>query len=254
MKCPSCGFENEEGSKFCQGCGANMAETADEGAGQSAQQETPPPPPPPSAQAPPPPPSASPAPSGQIDLGGWISKGFNEVFSDIGNYIVMAIIVGLGGGITAGILAGPLYAGALMVTRKKLRGEGAIDVGSIFSIGFEKFLPTFVIVFVPILVIGLIAMIPVLGQIVAIVAAGWLLPWWAFAIYYIMEENAEFMEAGTKAWRVVSTNLGMMWVLGFVTSLISGIGGIVCGIGVLITLPVGIVMMALLVESYFPKK
>ena len=254
MKCPSCGFENEEGSKFCQSCGANMAETADEGAGQSPQQETPPPPPPPSAEASPPPPAASPTPSGQIDLGGWISKGFNEVFSDIGNYIVMALIVGIGGSITAGILAGPLYAGALMVTRKKIRGEGAIDVGSIFSIGFEKFLPTFVIVFVPMLVIGLIAMIPILGQIVAIVAAGWLIPFFAAAIHYIMDEDAEFMEAGTKAWGVVATNLGMMWVLGFVTSIIIAVGGIVCGIGALLTLPVGIVMMVLFLESYFPKK
>jgi hypothetical protein len=276
MKCPSCGFENEEGSKFCQSCGANLSETAGEGAEQPPQQEAPPPPPPPppsaeapppppSAQAPPPPPppspppSASPPPSGEIDLGGWISKGFNEVFSDIGNYIVMAIVVGIGGGITLGILAGPLYAGALMVTRKKIRGEGAIDVGNIFSIGFEKFLPTFLIVFVPIVVLFIILaisnIIPVLGPIIiGAIAAGFLLPWWTISIHYIMVENAEFMEAGTKAWGVVSSNLGMMWVLGFVTAVIIDVGLMLCFLPVLITLPVGIVMMAYFVESYFPKK
>lgn len=272
MKCPSCGFENEEGSKYCQSCGANLAEAAAEGTGQSPGQETPPPPPPPSAEpppgqappptssqpppggAPPPPPKASPTPGGQIDLGGWISKGFNEVFSDFGNYLVMAIIVGIGGGITFGILAGPLYAGALMVTRKKIRGEGPIDIGEIFSIGFGKFVPTFLLVFIPMLIIGIIAMIPVIGWIVTILAMGWLLPWWAIAIYYVMDENAEFMDAGSKAWRVITTNLGMFWVLGFVTAIISDIGSILCGIGVFITLPVGIVMMALLVESYFPKR
>ncbi len=245
MKCPSCGFENEEGAKFCQSCGGKVEAGAPMEEGATAQ---PPPPPPP------PPPSSGPAASGEIDIGGWISRGFTETFADFGNYILLGLVVGLVGGVTAGILMGPLYAGALYVVRRKLRGTGTIDVGQVFSLGFEKFLPTFVIVWPPLVIILLVNLIPVIGWIVSLVACGFMMPFFAIGLHYIMEENMDFMDAAKGAWALISKNMGMFWLLGFVTGIIAGIGGIVCGVGAFVTMPVGIIMMALMLESFFPKK
>src|SRR3989304_2384572 len=100
MKCPSCGFENEGSSKFCQSCGGNMEEVS--GAGPSNQGTTPPPP---TSK----PRSGSTPGNVNIDIGGWLSKGFSEVFADIGNYILLGLVVGIVSGITFGILAGPLF-------------------------------------------------------------------------------------------------------------------------------------------------
>ncbi len=247
MKCPSCGFENEEGAKFCQSCGGNIEGGATAQPPPEMDAGAPPPPPPP-------PPSSGPAASGQIDIGGWISKGFTETFADFGNYILLGLVVGLVGGVTAGILMGPLYAGALVVVRRKLRGTGTIDVGQVFSLGFEKFLPAFVIVWVPIVILAIVSAIPVIGWIVSLVACGFMMPFFAIGLHYIMEENVDFMDAGKKAWGLISTNMVQFWLLGLVTGIIAGIGGIVCGVGAFVTAPVGIIMMALMLESYFPKK
>jgi hypothetical protein len=242
MKCPSCGFENEEGSKFCQSCGANMQEAA--GAGGPA------PTPPPSA-----PPPRPPRRGYEIDLGGWLSKGFNETFSDIGSYILLGLVVGIVGGITLGILLGPLLGGALVVVRRKMRGQGAIDIGSVFSIGFEKFVPTFVLVFVPLIILGIIGMVlPFIGALIDLVIMGVIFPWWAIGLHYIMEENAEFMDAGKKAWEILSTNLPMFWVFGIVAGIVSGIGAVVCGIGIIVTIPIGLIAMAAMLEDFFPHK
>lgn len=256
MKCSSCGFENEEGAKFCQSCGGKVEAGAPMEEGPPPETDAgaspPPPPPPPSS-----PPSSGPAPSGQIDIGGWISKGFSETFANFGNYILLGLVVGLVSGVTFGILMGPLYAGALVVVRRKLRGTGTIDVGQVFSLGFEKFLPTFLIVFVPMIAIGIIVGILNLiyiGPLVGLAVSGFMMPFFSIGLHYIMEENMDFMDAGKKAIAVIQTNLVMFWVLGLVTGIIAGIGGIVCGVGAFITVPVGIIMMALMLESYFPKK
>jgi len=238
MKCPSCGFENEGGSKFCQSCGANMQEAAGSGG----------PAPPPLSAAPPP------RRGYEIDLGGWLSKGFNETFSDIGSYILLGVVVGIVGGITAGILLGPLFGGALVVVRRKLRGQGAIDIGSVFSIGFEKFVPTFVLVFVSVVILAIIGMIPVIGWLICLVAGGLIMPWWAIGLHYIMEENADFMDAGKKSWGILSTNLPMFWVFGIVAGIVSGIGSVICGIGVIVTIPIGLIAMAAMLEDFFPRR
>jgi hypothetical protein len=247
MICPSCGIENEEGAKFCQSCGGNMEGVSSSGGGPGP--KAPPPPPPPTSKAP----GQAPG-SVNIDIGGWISKGFSETFSDFGNYILLGVVVGLVSAVTAMILAGPLFGGGLVLVRRKLRGQGQIDIGQVFSIGFEKFLPTFVLVFAPVVVVALIQMLPVIGQIIGIVAAGFLGPFWAIGLHYIMEENEDFMEAAKKSLDMFMKNPVMFWLFGLVAGIISGIGAVVCGIGIIITVPIGFVMYATMLEELFPKK
>ncbi len=252
MKCPSCGLENEEGAKFCQSCGAPMGEAAatsapEEGAAPPPTAEGAPPPPPP------PPSSSGPSAGSKETDWGWISKGFNEVMSDIGSYAILGLVVALCTFFTAGILGGPLFAGSWVVIRRKLRGEGKIEIGEVFSIGFEKFLPTF-LVFWPVLVVYiLLSMIPVVGWIFSIVAGGLLVPFFGISLHYIMEESMEFMDAAKGAWGHIMGNFINLWLFGFVAALIIDIGFFLCIIPGFFTLPAMLVAIALMLNTWFPK-
>jgi len=264
MKCPSCGFENEASSGFCRRCGATMSLS---GA------------PPPGYAAPPPPPRQAPPPqgSGPIDLGGWISRGFTEVFSDFGGYLLLGLIVWIINYFTAGLLSGPLLAGALQVIRGKLRGETPkIDPGSVLSVGFAKFGPTFLLFFLIYLAMGVIygifmvltlifSLIPYIGVIFVLLldlvffvlgfaVGGWMTPFLAISLHFIMEENMEFMDAGKRAFEVLKENLMMYWVFGLVTGLIASLGIIACCVGIFVTAPVAYVMLSLMLENRFPKR
>jgi hypothetical protein len=248
-------MENEEGAKFCQSCGSPIGEepaaSEPEGAApQPPSEDAPPPPPPPST----PPPKAG---SKEIDWG-WISKGFNEVFSDIGNYLILGLVVSLASAFTIYILAGPLIGGSLVLIRKKLRGGGAVNIGDVFTVGFDKFAPTFLFVFPTMIGVGIILwilnLIPVVGQIASIVSAALIGPFLMIGLHYIMEENAEFMDAAKNAWADMMSNLVMIAVWGLVAGIITGIGAIACGVGVFITFPAGLVMYALMLEAFYPKK
>jgi len=249
MKCPSCGHENEGGSKFCQSCGANME--AASAPGVTATPPPPPPPPPPAQPRPaaPPPPRGG---TGNIDMGEIVSKSFNEVFSNIGGYVLLALAITLVGGITMGILMGPLMGGMFYVIRRKLRGQGELDIGMAFNKGFEKFAPTFlfalivavaygIIIFIlMITVIGMVAFIIVIPALIAIVAIG---------LQLIMEENMEFGAALSEAFNILKSQFWMLILTCLVLGLVSGLGTIACGIGVLVTMPIAYVGMVKMMNA-----
>jgi len=227
-------MENEEGAKFCQSCGGNLGSDtppSEEAAPplSKAEDTPPPPPPPPSGSVPPPPPPRPAAPrsagSTEIDWG-WIGNAFTEVFSDVGGYILLGLVVSVVSSVTLGILAGPLVGGALYIVRRKLRGQGSLNIGETFNIGFAKFGPTFLLVFISIIVVavvgGVLQMVPVLGQIVAVVLGAFISPFLVIGLHFIMEDNLEFMDAGKKAWEVMSGNILMIMVFGLVVGLSLG--------------------------------
>jgi uncharacterized protein involved in cysteine biosynthesis len=175
--------------------------------------------------------------------------------SDFLNYFLIGLVVSLVSGVTAGILAGPLFAGALIVIRRKLRGQGTLDVGAVFNEGFKFFVPAFVFVFVSIIalaiVVGVLQFIPLLGQLVGVVIGGFAVVFWAIGLHYITEENQDFMPAAQSAWQAMSRDLPMLWLFGLVVGVISGIGVVACGIGVFWTSAAGVAMMAIMLESMF---
>jgi len=259
MYCPSCGAKNEDAAQFCAECGAKTTESAATGA--------PPTPPPPPSSGPTHTPSAGPTPStppprppagGGIDIGGWISQGFNEAMSDFLNYFLLGLVVSIVSSVTIGILAGPLMAGGLIVIRRKLRGQGKIDIGAVFNEGFKFFLPTFLLVFITIIaagiVIGVLQFLPVIGQLVGIVIAGFLAVFLAIGVHYITEEGQDFMPAAKSAWEAIQHDIVMMWLFGLIVCVISGIGAIACGIGAFFTSAAGLVMLCLMLENMFPKR
>ena len=266
MYCPSCGANNPDGSAFCQECGGKLTSATP-----PPPQGAPPPPynpPPPQAAPPqytPPPPQGSqtsPPGSGvNLDIGGWLSQAINEVASDLGSYIVLALVTGILSSIL-GILAGPMLAGSLKVVRRKLRNEGKVDISLALNKGFGVFVPAFLLVFLSFVVLFIVMLIlsllPGIGWLLAIIVAlaamGGLLPFYAISLHYVTEEKMDFQPAATNAINIIMANPMMYWVFGLVTSIVIGIGGFVFGIGSLFTIPVGLVMMSLMLNRMFPEK
>ena len=174
-------------------------------------------------------------------FGDWIKEGFDLYKDNLGVLIVASLIAVLLSGVTCGILLGPMAAGLiLMVLRFKDGEQPAPTVGDLFN-GFRFFLQSFLffLVWGLLLVIATLILmwIPCIGQLAIVclyLAAGTFL---MFALFLIVDDDMDFWTASmtsfTKAKEAFFPFLGLTVVAG----ILGQIGGIICGIGVFITIP-----------------
>lgn len=146
---------------------------------------------------------------------------------------------------TLGILAGPMAAGVASIVLRLLDGrEPAPQAGDIFR-GFDWFLPSFLLY----LTVGAAQAIAfaVLRPLGALAAAPALFIQTAtvFAIYFIVERGLDFLSAIRASFDIVRTNFWPMFLLVVIGSLIAGLGGIACGVGIVLTLPVYTLLTAI---------
>lgn len=203
-----------------------------------------------------------------MNIGNWADQGIKEVSGSFGSYLLLSLVFGILSVVTLGILWGPFVAGSISVIRHKLRGQGTVDLNIAFQESFRHFLPTFLIPFlvsIALLVIYgvliVLNLIPVLGQIISYpigilvgLIASLLLPFYAIAYHYIMEEHIEFGSACSAAWQVVMAKPVAFWAVGIVVGTIWTIGFSFCYVGIFFTVPVALVMLALMLENIFPPR
>lgn len=182
-----------------------------------------------------------------MDIGKSIQKSLDLYFKNFGPLFLAGLIAGLLSSITFGILAGPLMAGFVVLCLKYIRG-GKGDFNEIFA--FNKFVPTLLallIVFIPYMILSFIPVVNILvgllGPFVSLLVV--------CALALVMEKDAQPMDAVKQAFELIkgSNNLPMIWVYCFVMGILSGIGIIACGIGILATMPIGTIGMAMLYEE-----
>ena len=138
---------------------------------------------------------------------------------------------------TAGLLAGPMSAGAALVTLALLDGrEPRPEAGELFH-GFDFFLPAFLV--------GL--------AVLAANALIWLVLWWigplafaaslfvqtatVFSIYLVIERRMDAVSALRGSFNLAKAAFWPLFGLVAVGSIVAGAGGIFCGIGSVVTLP-----------------
>lgn len=191
----------------------------------------------------------------EVKFSEWIQRGF-ELFKQ---NAVLLILVGLIGGIisacTLGVLAGPMFAGVILVTLALLdKKEPKPEVGALFK-GFDYFVQSFlfslVVFIVSILLNIVLGFIPCIGQILSIfvlMAAGTLL---MFAMFLITDRKMEFRAAIMESVNVVKSNFWPFLGFALVTHVIGSIGMVLCCIGAFITLPISICIMAVAYRDVF---
>ncbi len=191
----------------------------------------------------------------QVKFGDWIEGGFNLYKANFGTLILASIFVTVISTITAGILAGPMLAGLVLVTLQMLdRKEPQPEAGKVFK-GFDYFLQSFLFVVVwgiGILIGSLIlGSIPVIGQLASVAFVYAAQAFLMFGMFLIVDREMGWLPASTESINIVKTNFWPFFGFSAVAGIIGSIGAIACGIGVVFTIPIQGCMLAVAYREVF---
>jgi uncharacterized membrane protein len=157
--------------------------------------------------------------------------------------------------VTIGILAGPMIAGLVIVTLRLLRKEHPEpDAGKVFK-GFDYFLNSFLLMVIwgiPLYVGSIIlAFFPFIGQLLSPVFACVAQAFLMFGIFLIVDRQMNFWPASMEIIHTVKTNLWPFLGLMAVSSIIGNLGAIALGIGIVLTIPIQICILAVAYRDIF---
>ncbi|MCE9613000.1 MAG: hypothetical protein K8T26_01905 [Lentisphaerae bacterium] len=190
----------------------------------------------------------------QVDIGGWLTKGLDLYKRNFGLLVVASLLAMLLSAVTFGILAGPMFAGLILIALRLLRGaEPKPAVGTLFE-GFNHFAQSFLFM----LVWGLIcivagtvlSLIPCIGQAVLIVGSLALSTLLMFAMFLIVDRGMAFWPASMASLEAVKPAFWPLLGFSVIAQIVSQLGAIACGIGIVFTLPIGVCAMAIAYETF----
>jgi uncharacterized membrane protein len=193
--------------------------------------------------------------AGRVRFVEWIQRGFDLYKDNLVTLIAATAVAAVLSIATLGILAGPMAAGLIFLTLGLLdKREPKPQMSDVFK-GFDWFLQSllYVVVWAVILnVVGLIVLAapfvgPLLHALVQIV--GWTLV--AFALFLIVDKKMDFWAASMASVRLVATCFFPVLALVIVTGLLASIGLLACGVGVFVTAPLKVCILAVAYRELF---
>ncbi|MBR4675864.1 MAG: hypothetical protein IKP00_15505 [Victivallales bacterium] len=194
--------------------------------------------------------------TGSTSIGSAFNKGL-QIYKE--NFVLIFLgylIACLVSGVTCGICSGPMMCGFIGILLSLLRNNNPKpQVSDLFN-GFQKFLPAFVtmLAFGAIsFVAQIVNIIPILGQLAAIVIACFILPAvMLWALFFVQDQNATIGEAIVEPLKLVTQKpFWTVMLVVFVAGLLGAVGCIACGIGVLFTMPLSFCMVAAAYEEVY---
>jgi len=193
---------------------------------------------------------------GKVDVkfGEWIQQGWELYKANIGVWIVASLLAMVISVATLGILSGPMMAGlawmALVLVDRK---EPKPQMGDVFK-GFDYFLQSFLFFLVwgiIMLAISVVSLIPCIGTLVVIVVSIVLHTALMFGLFLIVDRKMEFWPASMLSLNVVKPNFFPFLGLLVVAMLLGHVGAIACGIGVIVTMPLAVCILAVAYRNVF---
>ncbi|HBE78117.1 MAG TPA: hypothetical protein DDW65_10110 [Firmicutes bacterium] len=178
-----------------------------------------------------------------MDVGKALQKTIDLYLKNFGMFFLAGLMVAIVSIVTIGILAGPLIGGFIILILKIERGEQA-PINEIFT-HFDKFIPTLLIGIICIIVPMIIGMIPIIGLIFGIIAGPVISIIYAIAIAQTVDKGVEPIEALKKGYQGFMQEPVINWLYGLIIGVMSSIGAIACGFGIVFTLPLGTIGMAI---------
>ncbi|NLP09262.1 hypothetical protein GX408_02580 [bacterium] len=174
------------------------------------------------------------APTSPINMGRWISEGWNLVNQDLGFFAVLTLIfliitIVAGSTVLGLVLLGPLQAGYFYILLQKLQGR-PVTIGDIGR-GFD--------VFVPAMLMGiLVGAFEAIGFMLCILPGFVVMAWYLFAPAFVMDKRMDFWQAMEASRTLVQKYLFEFVLFVLVQIIIILLGLLCCVIGVLVALPV----------------
>lgn len=197
-----------------------------------------------------------------LNLGAYITRAWDLTTRDFVNvvvgYLIVAAILGASVITLVGplILTGPLLFGYLWLIQKRLKGEAA-TVGSVFD-GFKDFQKPFLagllLVVMVVILAGinlLLNFIPLVGQLATLVLSFFVGSLLYFYLPVAAFSDASPLEALLRSCRFCLDHIGPMLLLNLVTSAIMFGGILVCGIGMIFTVPFAMVICVVAYNEYY---
>jgi len=189
----------------------------------------------------------------RVDIGKWISEGWQALKQDWLVFAVATLVASFLSIVTLTITTGPFLLGLYFMAFKAMRGE-KVQVGDIFK-GFEffglAFLAWVIHAFVQVAIYGMANNTPFLAF-VPFAFSPFLHALFAFIYPLILDRRVDIASALNEAWKVVISRQWLMfWVLGLVLSLLYVAGLLGCLVGSLITAPLAICASAAAYKDIF---
>lgn len=191
----------------------------------------------------------------EVKIGDWIQEGFNLYKENFGLLVLASLVAVVLSVVTGGILAGPMFAGLILICLALYDGdEPKPQMGDVFK-GFSYFLNAFLFFLVWIVLIAVVFailnIIPILGQLAGvclILAAQALL---IFGLFLIVDRGMDFWPASMESINMVKSNFWPFLGLGVLSAIIGNIGSLICGIGAFLTVPIHICIMTVAYRNVF---
>jgi uncharacterized membrane protein len=168
------------------------------------------------------------------DIGACISAGVNGFKNNPVTHIVAVLLVAIIGNVSFGLLLGPMMVGYMRLIGIEDAG-GKAESGDVFK-GFDDFVPALLAVLLGGIIVSIGFMLCILPGVLIMA----LVP---TAAYLVAVGEKDGINALKRAWAAVKDNLIGSCLCALVLSIIGSLGAILCGIGILITLPITFVGM-----------
>jgi hypothetical protein len=202
MQCPFCKEEINDGAIKCNHCGSSLA----------------PPPPPPSGQG--------------DDFGVLFNRALSIWKSNLGDLVILTLVFFLIGWIpiaNIGFIAG--YTRSLL---KVARGEGKAQVGDLFN-AWDCFVNLLVFLIINLVVVIVLSFIPILGTLASLALGFVMLP----GALLIIDKGRGFSDAFSWCFSTIQADF-VNWLLAYlVGNVIVGAGVILFLVGIILTAPLG---------------
>lgn len=192
-----------------------------------------------------------------VKFGEWIEAGFSLYKENFVVLVLANLIATILSAVTFGILAGPMFAGLIIIILACLdKKEPKAEIGDIFK-GFECFLDSFLFVIIwgaiSIAITLLLNLIPCAGQIISMFVSIIISTIVMFGIFLIVDRKMNFWPASLASINLVKTNFFPFAGLLIVAGVLGYIGVLACGIGIIITMPIGACIIAVAYRELFGK-
>lgn len=190
-----------------------------------------------------------------VNLGGWIEAGFNLYKNNFTTLVLAAVIALVLSTVTIGILTGPMIAGLIIITLQLLRkADPKPEIGAVFK-GFNYFLNTFLftVIWGIAILIGslMVGWLPIIGQLLSLVVVYVTQAFLMFGLFLIVDKQMNFWPASQKSIDTVKTNFWPFFGLAAIASIIGSIGALAFVIGIVLTVPIQICILAIAYQEIF---
>jgi hypothetical protein len=190
-----------------------------------------------------------------MDIGKSFQQAFDLYTKNFVTLFLACLVAGLLSMVTIGILAGPLFGGVLVLCIKLMRGEKG-EVSEVFA-HFDKFLPAFLVTLMLwgiTILLWIIAFVPIIGWILQLVVAPVMGLLFFVAIGYVVDQKMEPVASVRRSIDNYASEPLMLWVYAVLFGILASVGAILFGIGILLTLPFGVVGYAIAYQTLSAKE